>query len=162
MAIANELNRMGIRTVSGDLVVTDNFAMNYSGAALKAAQTLGLTMNAMTRSPAATRTWLNHLTYAGKLAQSTYVPSVNFTGATYVQPIPSNLQFLFTHESAPIREIMKATLCYSNNFLAERLGDMLGGPFAVARVNHLNAGIPANELSLATSSGPRRGRLPRG
>ena len=153
VAIANELNRMGIRTVSGDLVVTDNFAMNYSGAALKAAQTLGLTMNAMTRSPAATRTWLNHLTYAGKLAQSTYVPSVNFTGATYVQPIPSNLQFLFTHESAPIREIMKATLCYSNNFLSERLGEMLGGPFAVARVNHLNAGIPANELTLATSSG---------
>src|SRR6187401_2585213 len=33
VALAAELNRMGIRTISGDLVVTDNFAMNYSTSA---------------------------------------------------------------------------------------------------------------------------------
>jgi D-alanyl-D-alanine carboxypeptidase/D-alanyl-D-alanine-endopeptidase (penicillin-binding protein 4) len=81
------------------------------------------------------------------------IPSVTFTGAAYVQPIPSSLNLLFTHESAPIREILKATLCYSNNFLAERLGDMLGGPYAVARLVQLNAGIEPAEFSIQTSSG---------
>src|SRR4029079_6917795 len=60
---------------------------------------------------------------------------------------------LFTHESAPLREIIKATLCNSNNFMAERLGDMVGGPDAVARIVQLNAGVQPSEFSLQNSSG---------
>jgi D-alanyl-D-alanine carboxypeptidase/D-alanyl-D-alanine-endopeptidase (penicillin-binding protein 4) len=60
---------------------------------------------------------------------------------------------LFTHESTQLKEIIKVTLCYSNNFLAERLGDMLGGPFAVSRVVQLNASVQPNEFSIQTSSG---------
>lgn len=153
VAIANELNRMGIRTVTGDLIVTDNFAMNYGGSAMKSGQTLNSVLDASKRSAAATRVWLNYLTYSGKFNQVAGVPSVSFTGSTYVQPIPSNLQHLFTHESAQLREIVKAMMCYSNNFVAERLGDTLGGPYAVARIVQQNAGIPANEFSLQTSSG---------
>ncbi len=153
VAIANELNRMGIRSVSGDLIVTDNFAMNYSGSAWVSAQSLFATMDAAKRTPASTRSWLNFLSYSGKYGQVLGVPSVSFTGTVYVQAIPSSLHLLFTHESTQIREIIKATLCYSNNFLAERLGDMLGGPYAVARVVQLNAGIQPNEFSIQTSSG---------
>ncbi len=153
VAIANELNRMGIRSVSGDLIVTDNFAMNYSGSAWVSAQSLFATLDAAKRTPASTRSWLNYLSYSGKYGQVTGIPSVSFTGTVYVQAIPSSLHLLFTHESTQIREIIKATLCYSNNFLAERLGDMLGGPYAVARVVQLNAGIQPNEFSIQTSSG---------
>lgn len=153
VSIANELNRMGVRTVTGDLIVTDNFAMNYGGSAMKSGQTLNAVLDASKRSAAATRVWENYLAFSGKLNQVAGVPSVTFTGATYVQPIPSNLQLLFTHESAQLREIVKAMMCYSNNFVAERLGDTLGGPYAVARIVQQNAGIPANEFSLQTSSG---------
>lgn len=153
VAIANELNRLGINSVTGDLIVTDNFAMNYSGSSLNSAQSLYATLDASKRSAAATRTWLNFLAYSGKFGQVASVPSVYFSGSMYVQPIPSNLTLLFTHESAPLREIIKATMCYSNNFLSERLGDMLGGPYAVSRVVQQNAGIPPNEFSIATSSG---------
>ena len=153
VAIAHELNRAGVKTISGNLFVTDNFAMNYSGAALKAAQTLLATLNASTRSANATRNWLTYLQNSGKFGTVTGMPSVAFAGTVYVQGIPSNLHHIFTHESAPLREIVKATMCYSNNFLSERLGEMLGGPFAVAQFVRLNAGIPANEYSLASSSG---------
>ena len=128
--IANELNKMGIRSVSGDLIATDNFAMNFSGSSLHSAQMLFDSLDASKRSPAATRVWLNYLANSGRSGQITGIPGVSFTGKTYVQAIPSSLHLLFTHESARIREIIKATLCYSNNFLAERLGDMLGGPYA--------------------------------
>ncbi|MBV9216004.1 MAG: D-alanyl-D-alanine carboxypeptidase [Acidobacteria bacterium] len=153
VTIANELNRMGVRTVTGDLVVTDNFVMNYAGSPLVSAQTLLSTLDASNRTPAATRIWLNFLTNSGRAGQVSGVPSVTFTGKAYSQPIPSDLHLLFTHESAPIKEILKATLCYSNNFLAERLGDLVGGAYAVARIVQLNANVPANEFSIATSSG---------
>ncbi len=78
---------------------------------------------------------------------------MTFTGDVYVQPSPTSLNHLFTHESAPVREILKVTLCYSNNFLSERLGDLLGGPYAVARLVHLNAKVPPAEFSIQTASG---------
>ena len=153
MSIANELNRLGIRNVNGDLIVTDNFAMNYSSSPSYAGKTLLNTLNSSKRPASATKVWLTYLANAGKSGQVVTIPGVEFTGAVYTQPIPSNLKLLFTHESAPMKEIIKATLCYSNNFMAERLGDMLGGPSAVARVVQLNTGVSPAEFYLQTSSG---------
>lgn len=153
VTIANELNKLGIRVVTGDLIVTDNFSMNYSGSHLASAQALITTMDASRRPAAATRAWLNHLSNSGQFGKVNGVAGITFTGGVYVQPIPSDLQHLFTHESAPMLDILKATLCYSNNFLSERLGDMLGGPYAVAQLVRLNANISPAEFSLQTSSG---------
>src|SRR5436190_308899 len=68
--IAHELNRMGIRSVQGDLVVTDNF-----------------------------------------------------------------------------------TMYYSNNFLSDRLGDMIGGPYAIARIVQQDTGSLPTEFYIQTASG---------
>jgi D-alanyl-D-alanine carboxypeptidase (penicillin-binding protein 4) len=151
--LANELNRLGVRNVTGDLVVTDNFTMNYNGSALRSGQMLAAAMDSGKRSAGATRIWLNYLSNSGTYNQVQGIPGVTFTGPVSMQPIPSNLRLLFTHESAPLREIIKATLCYSNNFMAERLGEMVGGPYAVARIVQLNAGLQPSEFSLQTSSG---------
>ncbi len=148
-----ELNRMGIRTISGDLVVTDNFAMNYSTSPQRSSQALFTTMDAAKRPAAATRVWTNYLINSGRSTPSTGLPSIVFTGSVYVQPMPSNAKLLFTHESTPMRDIVKVMMCYSNNFVAERLGDMVGGPYAVARLVHQNAGVQPYEFSLATASG---------
>ena len=153
VALAAELNRMGIRTISGDLVVTDNFAMNYSTSAQSSGQMLFTTLDAAKRTAAASRIWTNYLINSGKSNPSTGLPTVMFTGSYYVQPMPSNAKLLFTHESTPLRDIVKVMMCYSNNFVAERLGDMVGGPYAVARVVQQNTGVQPYEFSLATSSG---------
>ncbi len=151
--IANELNRLGVRNISGDLIVTDNFVMNFNTSAQQAASTLSATMNSARRNVAATRAWQNYLVNAGKYSQVAGVPGVTISGGTYVQAIPTNARLLFSHESTPMREIIKTTLCYSNNFLAERLGDMLGGSYAVARIVQQNAQIPPAEFTLQSSSG---------
>src|SRR5688572_22846351 len=153
VGLAAELNRMGIRTVSGDLIVTDNFAMNYSTSPQRSSQTLFTTLDAAKRSTAATRVWNNHLINSGRAAPSTGLPSVVFTGDVYVQAMPSNAKLLFNHESTPMRDIVKVMMCYSNNFVAERLGDMVGGPYAVARIVQQNIGALPSEFSIATSSG---------
>jgi D-alanyl-D-alanine carboxypeptidase/D-alanyl-D-alanine-endopeptidase (penicillin-binding protein 4) len=153
VTLANELNRQGIRSVTGDLIVTDNFVMNHNASAQRAGSTLSSAMDSSKRPVAATRAWQSYLINSGKYSQVTGVPGVSITGGVYVQAIPTNAKLLFSHESTPMREIVKTTLCYSNNFLSERLGDMLGGPYAVARVVQQNAQIQPQEFVLQTSSG---------
>jgi serine-type D-Ala-D-Ala carboxypeptidase/endopeptidase (penicillin-binding protein 4) len=149
--VAGELNRLGVRSINGDLIVTDNFAMNFSTQAQASGNALQAVMNAAKRSAAATRAWNNYLANSRKAPVS--IPSVEISGGTYVQALPTNAKLIFSHESATMREILKVTLCYSNNFLSERLGDMLGGPFAVAKIVQQNAQIAPEEFYIQTASG---------
>lgn len=151
--LAQELNRMGIRTIKGDLVVTDNFTMNFGLSPQKASQVLFATLDSSKRSASASNTWASFQINSGRLNPNGTVPSISFTGSVYVQPMPGNVNLLFSHESAKMRDILKATLCYSNNFLAERLGEMVGGPYAVARLVQQHAGVSPYEFSIQTSSG---------
>ena len=157
VAVANELNRQGISSVNGDLIVTDNFAMNYSMQAQPSGNALQTAMSSSKRSAGAVRAWQNYLTNSNKVIPT--IPSVTMSGGVYVQSLPTNARLLFSHESAPMREIIKTTLCYSNNFLAERLGDMVGGAYAVARVVQLGAQIPPEEFYIQTSSGLGNNRV---
>ena len=157
VAVANELNRLGVHEISGDLIVTDNFAMNFSTQAQASGNALQSVMNSTKRSAGAVRAWQNYLTNSKKVV--TTIPGVTMTGGVYVQSLPTNVKLLFSHESAPMREILKTTLCYSNNFLAERLGDMIGGAYAVARVVQLNAQIAPEEFYIQTSSGLGNNRV---
>lgn len=151
--LSNELNRMGVRKVTGDLIVTANFTMNYGLPAASAARTLFAAMDVSKRSNAAATAWTNFRVNSGKPDKLTPVPSVSFGGSAIVQPMAGNVNLLFSHESAKMRDILKVTLCYSNNFLSERLGDMVGGPYAVARLVQQGAGIPPYQFSIQTSSG---------
>lgn len=153
VTLAGELNRMGIRTINGDLIVTDNFAMNYSTSPQRSSQALFATFDSSKRSSAATNVWTAFQINSGKLNKTAGIPSVSFTGDVYVQPMPGNVNLLFSHESTPMREILKVTLSYSNNFLSERLGDMVGGPYAVARLVQQNTGVQPGEFYMQTSSG---------
>jgi serine-type D-Ala-D-Ala carboxypeptidase/endopeptidase (penicillin-binding protein 4) len=151
--IAEALNKAGVRTVQGDMIVTDRFVMNFTESTERSAQMLYATIDANKRSAAATRSWQTFLASSGKFNQLSSIPSVTFTGGLYVDVMPSNAKMLFSHESAPLKEIVKVTMAYSNNFLAERLGDYVGGPFSVASICQQGAGVAPNELILQTSSG---------
>ena len=153
IAIANELNALGIKQITGDLIVTDNFTMSFSDSNVRSANTLLAVMDASKRNTAANKAWMNYQVNAKKLGKVSAVPDLRFGGSAYVQTLPTNARLLFSHESAPLREIVKVCLSYSNNFLSHRLGDMLGGAYAVARVAQINAGFDPNEMVLATTSG---------
>lgn len=151
--ITHELNRLGIQSVTGDLIVTDSFIMSFNSSSQRAGSTLLSVMDSAKRSSAANRAWQSYLENSKKADVVRTVPSVKVDGSVYVQNLPTNARLLFAHESAPMREIVKVTLCYSNNFLAERLGDMLGGAYSVARVVQQNSQIAPQEFYLQTSSG---------
>jgi D-alanyl-D-alanine carboxypeptidase/D-alanyl-D-alanine-endopeptidase (penicillin-binding protein 4) len=153
MAIAHELNRLGVRSVQGDLIVTDNFTMNYSTSLQRSADTLFVTLDASKRSAAAMKVWNNFVGNSGRIGYYNTLPSVTFGGKVYVQSMPSTLNLLFSHESAPMRDIVKAMMCYSNNFLSDRLGDMIGGPYAIARLVQQDIGVGQDQFYIQTASG---------
>ncbi|QQS41326.1 MAG: D-alanyl-D-alanine carboxypeptidase [Acidobacteriota bacterium] len=153
MAIANELNRLGIRKIEGNVFVTGNFVMNYNGSASRSGYTLINTMDGGKRGASANRAWDSYLMNSGKFKPGLVVPSVTTTGSVDVSGIPGGAKLLFSHESAPMREILKVTLSYSNNFLSEKLGEMLGGTPAVERIVRRDIGASEEQFSLQTSSG---------
>ncbi len=74
-------------------------------------------------------------------------------GEIGVGPAAPAARLLLTHKSSKLTDVLKVLLCYSNNFMAERIGDSLGGRESVNRqvVNAL--GIPADEVQFASLSG---------
>lgn len=153
VAIAEAMNRLGIRTVNGDLIVTANFTMNFNPSTPRSTDTLFATLSSGRRSSAATKAWQTYLFASNQTNKLQTNPGVDFVGKDYVDIMPTNVHLLFTHESIPVREILKATLCYSNNFMAEHLGDAVGGTQAVMNVSYNNAGVLPAEMQLASSSG---------
>ncbi|MEO6590355.1 MAG: D-alanyl-D-alanine carboxypeptidase [Pyrinomonadaceae bacterium] len=153
MTIADVLNSTGIKQVTGDLVVTDNFVMNFSASPVGSASALMTAMDSSKRNTAAIKAWQNYVVTSKKTGKVSMNPGVSFGGRSYVQPVPANARLIFSHESPKIREIVKVTLCFSNNFLAERLGDMVGGAYAVARVVQMGAQVSPEEFNIASSSG---------
>lgn len=159
VAVASELNRLGVKQITGDLIVTSDFVMNFSSSTSRSGSSLLRTLNFENRPASAKKAWINYLTNSKRLGKISTFASVEVLGDSYVQSVPNTARLLFTHESAPMRAIVKATLIFSNNFLSEKLGSMLGGHYSVARIVHLNANVPPEEFMLASSSGLGQNRV---
>lgn len=151
--LARELNRLGIRTVTGDLIVASRFTMNFSPSALRSGERLYDTLDVTRRPEAATRAWYEDRQAFGDTASLQSVPSVAVMGAVYVDSVPPKARVLLTHYSSTLVDVLKVLLCYSNNFMADRLGDSLGGPQGVQRFLINEIGLSATDLHLATTSG---------
>jgi D-alanyl-D-alanine carboxypeptidase/D-alanyl-D-alanine-endopeptidase (penicillin-binding protein 4) len=151
--IARQLNTLGIKTVTGDLIVAPGFTMNFNWSARRSGERLYDTLDSTLRPAEATTSW----TYAraalkDQIALQT-TPSVAVMGDIYVNPVPPGAKLLLTHQSSKLTDILKVLLCYSNNFMAERLGDNIGGVEAVQRTLTGTLGIPAWEVRLSSLSG---------
>jgi D-alanyl-D-alanine carboxypeptidase/D-alanyl-D-alanine-endopeptidase (penicillin-binding protein 4) len=151
--LARELNRLGIRTVTGDLIVAPRFTMNFNVNAQRSGDALYDTLDAARRPAAAARAWTDERIALGDATSLQTVPSVAVMGAVYVDSVPKGARPVLTHSSSKLTDVLKVLLCYSNNFMAERIGDTLGGPEGVRRVAVRDAGVAPSEISLATTSG---------
>ncbi|HEX8070405.1 MAG TPA: D-alanyl-D-alanine carboxypeptidase [Pyrinomonadaceae bacterium] len=157
--LARELNRLGIRTVTGDLIVAPQFTMNFSWSARASGENFYDTLDAERRPAAAARAWFEERTTFNDIESLETTPSVAVLGAVYVAPVPPGARQLLTHRSSPLVDILKVLLCYSNNFMAERLGDALGGPTGVERFLVTEVGLRPEDVRLASTSGLGINRL---
>jgi D-alanyl-D-alanine carboxypeptidase/D-alanyl-D-alanine-endopeptidase (penicillin-binding protein 4) len=157
--MAKELNRLGIRTVTGDLIVPPKFTMNFDWSAQRSGEQFYDSLDVTRRPAAATKAWAAEQGLLNPSAVTEPVPSVAVMGAVYVDSVPTGAKMLLVHRSSKLTDILKVLLCYSNNFMAERVGDSVGGPEAVRRIAITEAGVQPAEISLSSTSGLGVNRL---
>jgi D-alanyl-D-alanine carboxypeptidase/D-alanyl-D-alanine-endopeptidase (penicillin-binding protein 4) len=159
IGVARELNRLGVRTVTGDLIIPPKFTMNFNWSASRSGEIFYDTLDSTRRPAAATRAWFDERLAHGDRAAVQTIPSVAVMGAVYVAAVPQNARVLLTHRSSKLVDVLKVLLCYSNNFMAERLGDNLGGAAGVQHFLISQVGLAPHEVRLASTSGLGINRL---
>jgi serine-type D-Ala-D-Ala carboxypeptidase/endopeptidase (penicillin-binding protein 4) len=146
-SLGNALNKIGIKQVTGNLVITGNFAMNYQTDPQQSGQLLLQALNpALWPGEAATQ--------FAKLPPGTPRPEVKIAGQVQVLPTaPTRQTPLITHASLPLWQLLYQMNVYSNNFMAESLAGTIGGPQVVAQQAAAAATVPADEIQLLNGSG---------
>ena len=157
--LARELNQIGIKQVTGDLIVAPGFTMNFSASATRSGERLYDTLDATTRPAEAMRAWNYERALLNDQAGLQTVPSVAVMGAVQVAPVVPSAKLLLTQRSSKLVEILKVLLCYSNNFMAERIGEALGGPDAVRQRLTSELGLGPDEIRIASLSGLGTNRI---
>ncbi len=151
--IARELNSLGIKKITGNLVVSPSFTMNFNSVARSSGEQLHNTLDSTLRSAEATKAWIYERTALGDQANLESVPSVAVMGEVTVDSVSPSAKLLLTQKSSRLVDILKVLLCYSNNFMAERIGETLGGPDAVRQHLINSLGIAPGDLRISSLSG---------
>jgi serine-type D-Ala-D-Ala carboxypeptidase/endopeptidase (penicillin-binding protein 4) len=151
--IARQLNTLGIRTVTGNLIVSPGFTMNFNWSAKRSGEQLYNTLDSTLRSGEATRDWLYERAALGDQASLQTTPSVAVMGEVEVNPVAPDAKLVLSQKSSKLVDILKVLLCYSNNFMAERLGDSVGGVHSVQRQLTTSLGLSPSDLMISSLSG---------
>jgi D-alanyl-D-alanine carboxypeptidase/D-alanyl-D-alanine-endopeptidase (penicillin-binding protein 4) len=155
IAIGNKLNKLGIKRVTGNLIVTGKFSMNYESNLLESAKFL--------RQAFDSSQWEGEVAeqYA-KMPAGTAQPQLVISGNVQIMPNGSTTQaatnipdrkLLIRHRSLPLWLILKNMNIFSNNEMAENLALQMGGGKQVAAIAANASGIPLSEIRLINGSG---------
>ena len=74
-------------------------------------------------------------------------------GEVEVNPVAADAKLVLSQKSSKLVDILKVLLCYSNNFMAERLGDSVGGVQSVRRQLTNSLGLSSSEFMISSLSG---------
>ncbi|MDB9515920.1 D-alanyl-D-alanine carboxypeptidase [Roseofilum reptotaenium CS-1145] len=147
IALGNALMNMGIKQVTGDLVIVGSFYMNYeenpktSGALLRQGLNVQLWPD---------RAYLQYET----LPDNTPQPELSTGGLIKTTTTtPANVKPLVRYSSLPVAELLKKMNQYSNNPMAEMFAGMVGSAGTVAQKAATLSGVPPAEIKLINGSG---------
>lgn len=143
IALGNALNQLGITRVTGDLVITGSFMLNFRESTLQSGELLKQALNS--------KTWDSDIRdefgeVSGKRPTIEIKGKVR-TGAA-IQPT-----ILLKQRSLPLVHVLKYLNVHSQNEMAQMLADNLGGVKTVIEKASSAANVSPNELLLANGSG---------
>ncbi|HIK37834.1 MAG TPA: D-alanyl-D-alanine carboxypeptidase [Geminocystis sp. M7585_C2015_104] len=146
IALANRLEKLGIKRVEGDLIVVGHWQMNFQDNPLKSGEMLKQALNAQNWSPAIEKQYR-------EIQESFSRPQIVIGGSVKTSNRkPGNSQLLLTHQSLTLREILRLMNVYSNNHIAEALARQMGGGAKIATIASTVAKVPQNEIILVNGS----------
>ncbi|MGI0484610.1 D-alanyl-D-alanine carboxypeptidase [Pantanalinema rosaneae CENA516] len=149
-AIGQALERLGIKKVTGNLVIAGTFLMNFETDPHQAAELFKQALDA--------REWLEDAQYIyHTLPPNSPRPQVEIAGTIQVIPpgqaLTAPQTLLLRHYSPPLVQILKVMNVDSNNEISETLATLAGGGTAVADRAAELANAPRSEILLANGSG---------
>ncbi|HKG23162.1 MAG TPA: D-alanyl-D-alanine carboxypeptidase [Blastocatellia bacterium] len=170
LLVADQLNRAGIRSIEGNLIVLGQFYFNLSASREASAKSFRNTLSPETWSTGVNSAYPRFLSMrtmedkgttlsnglarvaAGGLAVP---PSLKISGETITDQVvnTSNLKLLAVHTSLPLVRVLKGLNDFSNNWMATVIGNLVGGPLAVQHFLRTEVGLKDEELNIVTSSG---------
>ncbi|MEO0407683.1 MAG: D-alanyl-D-alanine carboxypeptidase [Cyanobacteria bacterium P01_A01_bin.135] len=150
IALANALQDLGIRQVTGQLIITGPFSMNYEEDPLVAGRLL--------RQAFDSRSWSGEVAQQYALMPAdTPRPTLRVSGGiTALSPAQAaslSPQRLAVHYSLPLDQLLRLMNLYSNNFMADLLAVELGGGTGLSRQVATLTGVPQPEVQLINGSG---------
>ncbi|MDJ0735751.1 MAG: D-alanyl-D-alanine carboxypeptidase [Nostocaceae cyanobacterium] len=147
ITLGNSLNKMGIKRVTGNLVITGNFAMNFQRNPLLAGQLLKQALNSAS--------WNRNVIFQySRMAKGTPKPKVVIGGTVKLETQPNAQKtLLLRHRSLPMKRLIREMNVFSNNDIAEMLAQAVGGATVVQSQAAQLAGVPASEIQLINGSG---------
>ncbi len=150
IAVANQLQALGVERVTGQLIVTGAFFMNYELDPIVAGTLLQNAFNG--------ELWIGGVEqqYALMSPETPRPYIVIDGGVAFLRESQAEAlapQLLLNHFSLSLGQLLKLMNLYSNNFMADLLGEMLGGGAALSRKASALTGVPPNEIQLANGSG---------
>ena len=163
IALGNSLQNLGIRKVTGRLIVNDKFYMNYKSDSLVAGKLLFKSLNEKLWSAEAASQYLT-------LPLGTPRPQIEISGGVEVSNTwernvsgleeqgeqdntSPSLRLLVRHQSLPLGEILRQMNIYSNNYIAQMLADALGGANQVISIAEKVASVSPGDIALINGSG---------
>lgn len=166
LLIADQLNRNGIHTVNGNLIVLGSFYFNLSASREASARAFRNTMSQETWDRGVKSAYPRFLSMrpvdTRKPTTTQYAvilqsgpPSLKITGETVTNPgvDTTNLKLLAVHTSLPLLRVLKGLNDFSNNWMASVIGNLVGGPDAVQKFLKDEVGLKEEELNIVTASG---------
>lgn len=156
IALGNALNRLGIRRVTGNLVITGHFLMNGEDNEQKSGELLKQALHSQLWSAEITDTYNQMSGNAQKKLAASAIPKpqVAIAGQVIVSKQPPNQTTpLIRHYSLPLVELLKLMNIYSSNTMAEILTAALGGVQVVKKIAAAAAGVPPEQIQLVNGSG---------
>jgi serine-type D-Ala-D-Ala carboxypeptidase/endopeptidase (penicillin-binding protein 4) len=156
-ALAHSLNQIGIRKVTGNLLIAGNFAMNYQRDPQKAGELLKQGLGGATLAQSLTAEQMKDVNVikaqTSKLANlGKFQVAVGGTVQVVATP-PASTQPLIRHHSLPLQAILREMNIYSNNEIAQMLTDGVGGHGKVMEIAAAQAGFSITEIQLTNGSG---------
>jgi serine-type D-Ala-D-Ala carboxypeptidase/endopeptidase (penicillin-binding protein 4) len=154
-ALAQTLNKIGIKQVNGNLQIVGNFAMNYQRDPQKAGELLKQGLGGATLAQSLTAAQLKDVNViqaqTNKLAGKF---QVKIAGAVLVTTdLPQNAEVIIKHRSLPLPDIIREMNIYSNNEIAQMLADSVGGQEKVMEITASAAEFTPSEIRLINGSG---------
>ncbi|MEL6554148.1 MAG: D-alanyl-D-alanine carboxypeptidase [Cyanobacteria bacterium J06621_11] len=149
IALGNALQALGVRRVTGDLIVANGFNMNFETSMGKSGTLLKQALNVSS--------WDYEVEIAHQnLGAGIATPNIQIDGAVKTSAGSQKNRvngWLVRHDSLPMVAILKAMNIYSNNPMAEQMAVTVGGPQAVIAKVETVAGVASGEIKLINGSG---------